>query len=387
MKRLAVLGSTGSIGQSTLDIVASHPERFRVVALAAWGHAIDELERQVLRHRPRLVAVTSEPAASELAARLGRAVEVVPGAEGLIAAATHPEVDLVVSALVGAAGLPPTDAAVTSGRVVALANKESLVVAGRPLMAAAAASGSRILPVDSEHNAIHQCLRGEDPSEVRRLWLTASGGPFRRHSRAALAHVTPAEALRHPTWNMGPKITVDSATLMNKGLEVIEARWLFDLEAERIRVVVHPQSTVHSMVELIDGSFKAQLGVTDMRHPIQYALSWPERWKSPLPPFDPVAAGPLEFEPPDLERFPCLALAYRALEAGGAAPAVLNAANEVAGSAFLEGRLGFTEIPAVIAATLDRHASDRAESVSELLVVDAEARASARALLRQGASR
>jgi 1-deoxy-D-xylulose-5-phosphate reductoisomerase len=254
-------------------------------------------------------------------------------------------------------------------------------------MAGAAASGSRILPVDSEHNAVHQCLRGENLQEVRRLWLTASGGPFRRHSIEELARVTREEALRHPTWNMGPKITVDSATLMNKGLEVIEARWLFGLGADRIRVVVHPQSVVHSMVELIDGSFKAQLGIADMRHPIQYALSWPQRWDSKLRPFDPVQAGPLEFEEPDLERFPCLGLAYRALEAGGAAPAVLNAANEIAARAFLDGRAGYGDVATIVGATLDRHAGDAAACLEDLIAADGRARVTAEQMLPTGAGR
>jgi len=305
----------------------------------------------------------------------------------LVEVATDPAAELVVSALVGAVGLAPTHAAITAGRDVALANKETLVVAGEQIVSGAAASGSRILPVDSEHNALHQCLRGEKLAEVRRLWLTASGGPFRGHSAEALAAVTPAEALRHPTWSMGPKITVDSATLMNKGLEVIEARWLFGLGGERIRVVVHPQSVVHSMVEFVDGSFKAQLGITDMRHPIQYALTWPERWEATLPPFDPVEAGPLEFMPPDEQRFPCLGLAYRALEAGGAASAVLNAANEVASQAFLEGRAGFCDIPAIIAASLDRHAADPATSLADLVEADRRARETAERLLTGGVRR
>jgi 1-deoxy-D-xylulose-5-phosphate reductoisomerase len=270
------------------------------------------------------------------------------------------------------------------GRDVALANKETLVVAGRHMTRQAAASGARILPVDSEHNALHQCLTGEKLEQVRRLWLTASGGPFRGHSQEALQRVTREEALAHPTWKMGPKITVDSASLMNKGLEVIEARWLFDVGPERIRVVIHPQSVVHSMVEFVDGSFKAQLGITDMRHPIQYALSWPERWETELPQFDPLEAGPLEFESPDAVRFPCLGLAYQAIEAGGAAPAVLNAANEVAVQAFLDGRARFMDIPAVIAASLDRHAADRAETLEEVLDVDGRTRRSAAHLLEQG---
>jgi 1-deoxy-D-xylulose-5-phosphate reductoisomerase len=248
----------------------------------------------------------------------------------------------------------------------------------------AAEQGARILPVDSEHNALHQCLRGESAAEVRRLWLTASGGPFRKHSAAQLEQVTREQALQHPTWKMGPKITVDSATLMNKGLEVIEARWLFGLPAERIQVVVHPGSVVHSMVEFVDGSFKAQLGITDMRHPIQYALSWPDRWETDLPPFDPVGAGPIVFESPDMRRFPCLGLAYQALAAGGAAPAVLNAANEVAVQAFLEGRAAFMEIPAVIAKALDHHGGEAADGLQDLIAADAAARRTAERMLNQG---
>jgi 1-deoxy-D-xylulose-5-phosphate reductoisomerase len=268
---------------------------------------------------------------------------------------------------------------------VALANKETLVIAGRPMTAAAAASGARILPVDSEHNALHQCLRGERLDEVRRLWLTASGGPFLRRPAAELARVRAEEALRHPTWSMGPKITVDSATLMNKGLEVIEARWLFGIDGARIRVVVHPSSVVHSMVEMIDGSFKAQLGVTDMRHPIQYALTWPERWATDLSPFDPVRCGPLEFEEPDLGRFPCLGLAYDALAAGGAAPAALSAANEVAVDAFLAGRAGWTDIPAAVEAALADHGREPGGTIEELLAVDLRARESARTALARRA--
>ncbi len=382
MKHLAILGSTGSIGTSTLEVVRSFPERFRVVALAAGGN-LDLLEEQIREFHPSLAAVKDELSAAELRNRLDGACEVAEGAQGRIDAATHPEADMVVSALVGALGLEATYEALSRGRDVALANKEALVVAGEHMTGLAAATGAKILPVDSEHNAIHQCLRGERSSEVRRLWLTASGGPFLRHSIERLAGVTREEALRHPTWKMGPKVTIDSATLMNKGLEVIEARWLFGLDARRIRVVIHPKSVVHSMVEFIDGSFKAQLGITDMRHPIQYALSWPERWESDLPPFDPIEAGPLEFEAPDTQRFRCLELAFRALEAGGAAPAVLNAANEVAVRAFLEERAAFMEIPAVIAETLDRHAGDGAADLKELLAADGRARRTAEEILNR----
>ncbi len=383
MKRLAILGSTGSIGVSTLDVVGEFPERFQVRALAA-GRNVELLARQVERFRPELVATADAESSRELTRRLGRPVRVVSGIDGLIEVATADDVDMVVSGLVGAFGLRPTYAALEAGRDVALANKETMVVAGEQMTRCARERGAAILPVDSEHNALHQCLRGESMDEVRRLWLTASGGPFRMMPRDELARVTPAQALRHPTWKMGPKITVDSATLMNKGLEVIEARWLFDLPHERIRVVVHPKSVVHSMVEFVDGSFKAQLGVTDMRHPIQYALSWPERWEARLPSFDPVAASPLEFHAPDFERFPCLRLAFRALEAGGAAPAVLNAANEIAVEAFLGGRAGFTDIPAVIGAALDRHGGEPAETIGDLVDLDQRARALAAQLLEQG---
>ncbi len=376
MKRLAILGSTGSIGVSALRVVDAFPGRFEVVALAA-GQNVDLVERQARLYRPACVALADAEAARELTNRLAGSTRVVHGTRGVIEAATHDGVDLVVSGVVGAEGLRPTYAALQSGRDVALANKEALVIAGEWMTACAEEHGARILPVDSEHNALHQCLRGERIDEVRRLWLTASGGPFLRCGRQDLRDATAEQALKHPTWKMGPKITIDSATLMNKGLEVIEARWLFGLAGERIRVVIHPTSVVHSMVEFVDGSFKAQLGITDMRHPIQYALTWPERWTTELPPFDPLGAGPLVFEEPDHERFPCLALAYRALAAGGGAPAALNAANEVAVSAFLAGRAGFFDIPATIARVLDEHGGESAASVEELLALDARARRSA----------
>jgi len=383
VKRIVVLGSTGSIGTSTLDVVAFFPEKFRVLALGA-GRNLDLVEEQVRRFEPELVAVASAEGAAELTRRLPGRCRVVHGQGGLVEAALHPGAELVVCALVGAAGLRSTWAAVDAGRHLALANKESLVVGGALLTARAAETGARILPVDSEHNAIHQCLRGEDAREVRRLWLTGSGGPFRTQPLSALAEVTPAEALKHPTWRMGPKITVDSATLMNKGLEVIEAHWLFGLPPERIRVVIHPKSVVHSMVEFVDGSFKAQLGGADMRNPIQYALAWPDRWETSLPAFDPVSAGPLEFEEPDPARFPCLGLAFEALRHGGAAPAVLNAANEVAVEAFLDGTASFLDIPNTIRHTLERHAGDPARSLDDLLGADARARETAARALAQG---
>jgi len=386
VKRLAILGSTGSIGTSTLKVVDAFAGRFEVVALAA-GRNLDLLEQQVRQYRPQCVAVADAELAAEFDRRIGSLARVVYGADGLVDVATHDGVELVVSGLVGAVGLRSTYAALDVGRDVALANKETLVVAGEQMTARAAATGACLLPVDSEHNALHQCLRGERTEEVRRLWLTASGGPFRGRSREELARVTVDEALCHPTWKMGPKITIDSATLMNKGLEVIEARWLFGIGPDRIRVVVHPGSVVHSMVELVDGSFKAQLGITDMRHPIQYSLTWPERWNTDLPPFDPVACGPLEFHEPDVERFPCLGLAFRALRAGGAAPAVLNAANEIAVAAFLDGQVGFLEIPAAIERVLDVHADEAATTVDELLEVDRRVRVTTRKLLTEGVLR
>jgi 1-deoxy-D-xylulose-5-phosphate reductoisomerase len=383
MKRLSLLGSTGSIGTQAIDVIASRPGEFRVVALAA-GRNVPHLVAQAQAFQPDLVAVHEESDARAVASRLPASTRVVFGREGLIEAARHPEADLVVCGLVGAIGIEPTYAAVDAGKDVALANKEALVAAGAFVIARAKETGAQILPVDSEHNALHQCLRGEHAEEIRRLWLTASGGPFLGWSRDALAAATPEEALRHPTWVMGPKITIDSATLMNKGLEVIEARFLFDVGADRIRVVVHAGSVVHSLVEFVDGSFKAQLGATDMRHPIQYALTYPHRRASALAPFDLLAAGPLRFEAPDTDRFPCLALAYEAVAVGGAAPAVLNAANEVAVAAFLARRAGFLDIPATIRGALDRHAAAPAATLEDILAADRLARKTAADLLASG---
>ena len=354
MKRIAILGSTGSIGRSALAVVAAHPERLDVVGLAA-GRNVERFAEQVAGVRPAVVALADNESLDRLrgAGALPAGAATGWGEDGLVAVATHPRVDLVLCASAGTAALGATLAAIEAGKTVALANKEVLVMAGRLMVGAARRRGVRILPVDSEHNAIHQCVDGRAPDDVLRYILTASGGPFRDRPAADLAAVTPEDALCHPTWSMGPKITIDSATLMNKGLEVIEARWLFDAPPDRIDVVVHPQSVVHSLVELRDGSVIAQLGVTDMRLPIQYAFSYPERWPAPLPALDLAACGPLDFEAPDTGRFPCLGLAYQALRAGAAFPAVLNAANEVAVAAFLERRLPFTGIPRVIAATLD----------------------------------
>ncbi|HXV62418.1 MAG TPA: 1-deoxy-D-xylulose-5-phosphate reductoisomerase [Vicinamibacteria bacterium] len=383
MKGVAILGSTGSIGRSTLRVIERFPRRFRVVGLAA-GRNIETFRDQIAAHRPELVSVVEEADARRLRTELD-GVQVKSGVEGLVEVATHPDVELVVSATVGAVGLVPTLESIEAGKVVALANKETLVMAGRLMMEAVRRSGASLLPVDSEHNAIHQCLAGRS-ERLRRIWLTASGGPFRNLSLAEMREVTPEQALKHPTWQMGQKITIDSATMMNKGLEVIEARWLFGASPDRIRVVVHPQSTVHSMVEFEDGSLIAQLGVTDMRLPIQYALTYPERLDSGLSPLDLETPMKLDFEPPDFERFPCLALAYRALELGDTAPAVLNAANEVAVAAFLERRIGFLTIGEVLAETLSRHAPKPAEDLSVVIDADRWAREEAERLLGAYAS-
>src|SRR6266566_2284016 len=352
-KGIAILGSTGSIGCNTLRVIESFgSERFRVIALGA-GHNVDTLADQIAKHLPDLVSVETEEAAHDLRAKLfERNVDLprlIVGEPGLIAVATHPQADCVVSATVGAVGFVPTLRALEAGKRVALANKETLVMAGELMTGAARASGAELLPVDSEHNALHQCLRGEKRSEVRRIILTASGGPFRTRTKREMESSTVAEPMRHPTWNMGAKITIDSATLMNKGLEVIEAHWLFGFSADEISIVVHPESVVHSMIELIDGSVIAQMGVTDMRHAIQYALTYPERCPSKLPPLDLAKLSSLHFETPDFDRFPCISLAYRALKTGGTLPAAMNAANEEAVSAFIDGRINFAHIPQVIA--------------------------------------
>jgi 1-deoxy-D-xylulose-5-phosphate reductoisomerase len=357
MNRIAVIGSTGSIGRSTLAVVDAHPERLRVVALAA-GENVARFAAQVEKYEPEVAALATDASVAALNRELGarparRNPATGSGASGLVAVATHPDVDTVLFASSGTASLEAVLAAIDAGKRIALANKEILVMAGPIVMERARARGVDVLPVDSEHNAIHQCLNGRPLHEVKRLVLTASGGPFRARSPSELRDVTAEDALRHPTWNMGPKITIDSATLMNKGLEVIEARWLFDIPADRISVVVHPQSIVHSLVELVDGSILAQLGVTDMRLPIQYALAYPERWPAILPPLDLTQTGPLTFEPVDTTRFPCLDLAFRALHDEPALPIVLNAANEVAVAAFLDRKLGFTAIADVIKASMD----------------------------------
>jgi 1-deoxy-D-xylulose-5-phosphate reductoisomerase len=373
MNRIAIIGSTGSIGCSALAVVDANPGRLQVAGLAA-GENATRLAEQVARYEPAIVAMATDTALSALGADLrarnapapGRAVA---GPEGLIAVASDPSVDTVLFASSGTASLDAVLAAIDAGKRIALANKEILVMAGGLVMERAKRRGVDVLPVDSEHNAIHQCLDGRAPHTIKRLILTASGGPFRSLSGPSLATVTPDDALRHPTWSMGPKITIDSATLMNKGLEVIEARWLFDVGPDRISVVVHPQSIVHSMVELTDGSILAQLGVTDMRLPIQYALSYPDRWPAPLPPLDLAACGALTFEPADTTRFPCLDLAFRALAGHPGLPIVLNAANELAVAAFLEGRIAFTAIPEVIGAAMAEFEREPREDVRDLASV------------------
>jgi 1-deoxy-D-xylulose-5-phosphate reductoisomerase len=383
VKRIAIVGATGSIGQSALAVVDAHADRLQVVAMAA-GENVDRFADQVSRHRPRLAVMGTDAALARLKTQgvpAGTALG-APGREGLVQVASHPDAEVVLFGSSGTDGLEAVAAAIDSGKTIALANKEILVMAGGIVTEAARRRGVAVLPVDSEHNAIHQCLDGRPAKHVKRLVLTASGGPFRGRTAAELATVTADDALRHPTWRMGRKITIDSATLMNKGLEVIEARWLFDVAPDQIDVVIHPQSVVHSFIELVDGSVIAQLGITDMRLPIQYALSYPERWPSPLPSLDLTRAGTLEFHAPDAAAFPCLSLAYRALRGAPSDPVVLNAANEIAVALFLEGRLGFIAIPQVIAQTLDAHASAAVTTLAEVRTVDAWARQYAREVSR-----
>jgi 1-deoxy-D-xylulose-5-phosphate reductoisomerase len=382
VKTITVLGATGSIGRRTLDLVAAFPDQFRVGGLAARGSDVPLLAEQVRTHRPKAVALLERTAVDRLARELAPPrPELLAGPEGLASLAADVPADVVVSALVGAAGLVPTLAAIRAGRTIALANKETLVMAGALMTGAAREHGVRLLPVDSEHSALFQCLAGAAPREVRRLVLTASGGPFRGWARPALERVTVEQALRHPTWRMGAKITIDSATLMNKGLEVLEAHWLFGVPFERIDVVVHPQSIVHSMVEFVDRSVLAQLGMPDMGIPILYALTYPERLPCPAPALDLVELGTLTFEAPDEAAFPCLALARQAGRAGGAAPLVLNAANEVAVAGFLAGRCGFMDVPKLIADALGGHAAARAEDLDACLELDGAVRRSTEAAL------
>jgi 1-deoxy-D-xylulose-5-phosphate reductoisomerase len=375
MKRVVLLGATGSIGLRALDLVSSYPEELAVAALGARGSNVELIADLVHKYSPRAVALLDRRAVDRLAARLpAPRPELLGGPEGLAAVASEVEAEIVLSALVGGAGLLPTMAAIEAGRPVALANKETLVMAGPLMTAAARRHGVPLLPVDSEHSAVFQCLAGHNRSDVHRIVLTASGGPFREWPAAALAGATVEDALRHPTWKMGAKITVDSATLMNKGLEIIEARWLFDVAPEQVQVVVHPQSIVHSMVEYVDGAVLAQLGVADMAVPILYALTYPDRRPSPAARLDLTRVGPLTFFEPDTDRFPCLGLARRALAAGGAAPVVLNAANELAVGAFLDRRIRFIDIPELIARALDTMGAGAVGSIEECVAVDAEAR-------------
>jgi 1-deoxy-D-xylulose-5-phosphate reductoisomerase len=380
MKRIAILGSTGSIGRSTLNVIETHPERFQLVTMAA-GSNIEAALEQARRWKPKVLSLASQQDAAKAAQQLEAeglgAIEIVYGQAGTVRVATHNEVDFVVSAIVGVAGLKATYEAVRAGKEVGLANKECLVAAGELITAEARKQGKPLLPIDSEHNALHQCLRGGRMSEVECVWLTASGGPFLNTPKAEFEGITVEQALNHPTWKMGRRITIDSATLMNKGFEVIEACRLFNLPASQVKVIVHPQSTIHSMVEFNDGSILAQLSVTDMRLPILYALTYPDRVPSDLR-FNVLDLKRLDFAPPDLAKFPCLRLAYEAAEAGGAKTVALNAADEVAVAAFLNHEIGFADIPRVVEQTLSETEDRHPESIEEVLAADARARELAR---------
>ena len=381
MKRLAILGSTGSIGVNTLDIVRQFPERFKVISLSA-GLNTQLLKQQIVQFRPKVVSVLNKELSETLQRELSNVpVEIVHGVEGLIQVATHPEVDQVVSAIVGAVGLIPTLSAIKTRKAIALANKESLVMAGKIVMDEAKRNNVQIFPVDSEHSAIFQALLGHQKEDVHRLILTASGGPFLNLPISRLQEVTVKEALNHPHWEMGKKITIDSASLMNKGLEVIEAHWLFNIPVEKIVVQIHPQSVVHSMVEYIDGSIVAQMGIADMRIPIAYALSFPQRLNLKLSPLDLSQTGGLTFFPPDPERFPCLKLAYRSIEIGETMPAILNAANEIGVNAFLEGSLKFTEVPLLLERVMEEHEVKSVHTVEDILKADHWARERSKAIL------
>ena len=378
VKKISLLGATGSIGRSTLDIVARFPDRYQIVALGG-GRNISELFAQAQRFQPQLLAVQDESGAEELTQALkdvGLTIPIMVGLAGAVAVATHAEADIVVAAMVGAVGLEPTYAALKAGKDVALANKESMVMAGRLLNATAAANNASILPLDSEHSALWQALNGESGKEVEKLILTASGGPFREFSTAEMAKVTPDEALRHPRWDMGPKISIDSATMMNKALEIIEARWLFDIIPEKIEVLVHPQSIVHSLVEYLDGSVLAQLGLPDMRLPIAYALSYPERLQLELPKLNLAEIGQLDFFAADEQRFPALRLVRQALKIGDSGAIAFNAANEVAVEQFRAGKIGFLEIAETVAGVLDRVAAQEFTTLTEILDFDAQIRQS-----------
>ncbi len=383
MKRLAILGSTGSIGVNALDIIRRFPEQYEVISLSA-GLNIELLRGQILQFQPKVVSVLNREVAGELQKGLdGMQTEVVYGVEGLIRVATHPEVDQVVSAIVGAVGLIPTVSAIKTGKSIALANKEPLVMAGKIVMEEAKKNGVQILPVDSEHSAIFQSLLGHRKEDLHRLILTASGGPFLNLPLSKLHEATVRDALNHPHWEMGKKITIDSASLMNKGLEVIEAHWLFDIPVEKIIVQIHPQSVVHSMVEYRDGSIIGQMGIADMRIPIAYALSFPGRMNLKLPPLDLSQAGPLTFSHPDPEKFPCLRLAYQSIEIGETMPAILNAANEVAVNGFLEGSIKFTSIPLLIRRVMEEHEVKSARTIEDILRADQWAREKAKIIIER----
>jgi 1-deoxy-D-xylulose-5-phosphate reductoisomerase len=390
MTNVSILGSTGSIGTNTLDVIRQNPLRFTVFALAA-GKNTELLARQIVEFRPQ-VAVVSDPDLLSLVAETlasfglerSRWPELIAGPHGLVQIAIAPQTDAVVSAIVGISGLEATYEAARAGKRIGLANKESLVSAGRLVMDAVRAHSAELLPIDSEHNGAHQCFRAGARAEVTRLILTASGGPFRNTPKSQFPEITPEQALRHPTWKMGNRITIDSATLMNKGFEVIEACWLFDLEPSEVQVVVHPQSSVHAMVEYVDGSVIAQVSATDMRMPIQYALAWPDRLQAPVPKIDWAQSRHWDFEPPDLDRFPLLRLAYEAQTAGGSATCTLNAADEVAVASFLEREISFPEIPEVVEETLNRFPPRRASNIGDILDIDAESRSLARQLIEQG---
>ena len=393
MKSLALLGSTGSIGANTLDVVRRNRHLYRVHTLAA-GQNVEAILQQIIEFRPNVAVLATSKSIDRLAAALSDSglprpnwPELAFGAAALIDAATDPAVDMVISAIVGVAGLEATYEAVRLGKRVGLANKEVLVSGGRLVMDAVKASGAELLPIDSEHNGVHQCLRAGNRDQVSKLILTASGGPFRNTPKQMLDSVTPAQALNHPTWRMGKRITIDSATLMNKGFEVIEACWLFGFAPSQVDVVIHPQSTVHAMIEYSDGSVLAQISATDMRMPIQYALTWPERWQAPVPKIDWSQARHWDFAPPDFERFPLLKLAYQCLEAGGSATCTLNAADEIAVEAFLKGEICFTGIAAVVEETLSRMPNRQPRTVGDILEIDKESRSTARAIARELAGR
>src|SRR5246500_1237384 len=385
MKRIAILGSTGSIGRSTLNVIETHPDRFQLVTIAAGSNTEAALE-QARRWKPKVLSLASEQDAEKVSRQLKAegltGIEVVHGQAGSVSVATHPEADFVVSAIVGVAGLKATYEAVKAGKTVGLANKECLVAAGELITAEARKQGKPLLPIDSEHNAVHQCMRGGRMEEVQKIWLTASGGPFLKTPKSEFSSITVQQALNHPTWKMGKRITIDSATLMNKGFEVIEACALFHVPPRQVEVIVHPQSTIHSMVEFVDGSILAQISVTDMRLPILYALTYPERIPSDLR-FPVMNLRQLDFYPPDMRKFRCLGLAYEAAEIGGAHPVALNAADEVAVAAFLDGQIRFDEIPRVIEDVLSATKTGKMESINQVLETDLEARRAARERVNQ----